>query len=396
MRLNTSDIVHLDLDTFFVSVERLINSKLNGKPVIIGGLSDRAVVASCSYETRKFGVHSAMPMKMARMLCPEAIVIRGDMESYSRYSNVVTDIIAERAPVYEKTSIDEHYIDVTGLDRFFGCQKWAHELRIKIIKETGLPISFGMSVNKTVSKIATGEAKPNGELYIDKEHVPPFLAPLSIRKIPGIGDKTYQMLRSMGIITIATLREIPSEMMERTMGKNGLELLKKAQGIDFTPVQPYWEQKSLSSEHTFDQDTTDIKMLNDILVHMVEKLCFDLRNEQKLTACITVKIRYANFDTHTLQKRIPYTTFDHTLLEVVKDLFKRLYQRRMLIRLIGVRFSHLVHGTQQLNLFEDTPEMVNLYYSLDRIRKKYGKDAVYRAVGVKKSMPEEVVGIKEI
>jgi DNA polymerase-4 len=396
MLLNTSDIVHLDLDTFFVSVERLINSKLNGKPVIIGGLSDRAVVASCSYETRKFGVHSAMPVKMARMLCPDAIVIRGDMESYSRYSNVVTDIIAEQAPVYEKTSIDEHFIDVTGLDRFFGCQKWAHELRTKIIRETGLPISFGMSVNKTVSKIATGEAKPNGELYIDKDHVPLFLAPLSIRKIPGIGEKTYQMLRSMGIITIATLREIPSEMMERTMGKNGLELLKKAQGIDFTPVQPYWEQKSLSSEHTFDQDTTDIKMLNDILVHMVEKLCFDLRSEQKLTACVTVKIRYANFDTHTLQKRIPYTTLDHTLLEVVKDLFKRLYQRRMLIRLIGVRFSHLVHGTQQLNLFEDTPEMVNLYYSLDRIRKKYGNDAVTRAVWVKKSMPDEVIGIKEI
>jgi DNA polymerase-4 len=346
-------------------------------------MSDRGVVAGCSYESRKFGVHSAMPMKMARILCPDAIVIRGDMEAYSKYSNMVTEIISEQAPVYEKTSIDEHYIDATGLDRFFGCMKWAHELRTKIIRETGLPISFGLSVNKTVSKIATGEAKPNGELFIDREHVPPFLAPLSIRKIPGIGDKTYQMLRSMGIITIATLREIPPEMMERTMGKNGIDLWKKAQGIDFTPVQPYWEQKSLSSERTFEQDTTDIKMLNGLLVHMVEKLCFELRSEQKLTSCVTVKIRYANFDTHTLQKRIPYTTFDHTLLEVVKELFKRLYQRRMLIRLIGVRFSHLVHGTQQLNLFEDTPEMVNLYYSLDRIRKKYGKDAVYRAVGAK-------------
>jgi DNA polymerase-4 len=383
MQLNTSDIIHLDLDTFFVSVERLINSKLVGKPVIVGGMSDRGVVAGCSYESRKFGVHSAMPMKMARILCPDAIVIRGDMEAYSKYSNMVTEIISEQAPVYEKTSIDEHYIDATGLDRFFGCMKWAHELRTKIIRETGLPISFGLSVNKTVSKIATGEAKPNGELFIDREHVPPFLAPLSIRKIPGIGDKTYQMLRSMGIITIATLREIPPEMMERTMGKNGIDLWKKAQGIDFTPVQPYWEQKSLSSERTFEQDTTDIKMLNGLLVHMVEKLCFELRSEQKLTSCVTVKIRYANFDTHTLQKRIPYTTFDHTLLEVVKELFKRLYQRRMLIRLIGVRFSHLVHGTQQLNLFEDTPEMVNLYYSLDRIRKKYGKDAVYRAVGAK-------------
>lgn len=378
----TPDIIHFDLDTFFVSVERLINSKIVGKPVLIGGLSDRAVVASCSYEARKFGVHSAMPMKMARILCPDSIVIRGDMELYSKYSNIVTDIIAERAPVYEKTSIDEHYIDATGLDRFFGCLKWAHELRHTIIRETGLPISFGLSINKTVSKIATGEAKPNGELYIDKEHVPPFLAPLPINKIPGVGEKTYQILRSMGIITISSLREIPVEMMERVLGKNGIDLWKKANGIDFTPIQPYWEQKSISTENTFEQDTTDIKMLNDLLVHMVEKLCFDLRSQQKLTSCVTVKIRYANFDTHTIQKRIPYTTFDHTLLEVVKDLFKRLYQRRMLIRLIGVRFSHLVYGTQQLNLFEDTPEMVNLYYSLDRIRKRYGKDAVFRAVGL--------------
>lgn len=378
---STQDIIHLDLDSFFVSVERLIHPQLNGKPVIIGGLSDRAVVASCSYETRQYGVHSAMPMKMARMLCPDAIVIRGDMEAYSKHSNIVTEIIAENAPVYEKTSIDEHFIDATGLDRFFGCAKWAHDLRLKIIKETGLPISLGLSVNKTVSKIATGEAKPNGELCIPKNGVPPFLAPLPIRKIPGIGDKTYQMLRSMGIVTIATLRDMPMDMMERVLGKNGADLWRKANGIDTAPVQPYWEQKSISSERTFDQDTMDIKLLNNTLIHMVEGLCFDLRSQQKLTSCVTVKIRYANFDTHTLQKRIPYTTFDHTLIEIVKDLFKRLYQRRMLIRLIGVRFSHLVSGTQQLNLFEDTPEKVNLYYSLDRVRKRYGKSAVYRLAG---------------
>jgi DNA polymerase IV len=383
MLASASDIIHYDLDTFFVSVERLINSKLNGKPVIIGGFSDRAVVASCSYETRKFGVHSAMPVKMAKILCPEAVVIRGDMDNYSKYSNIVTEIIAEQAPVYEKTSIDEHYIDATGLDRFYGCQKWAHELRVKIIKETGLPISFGHSINKTVSKIATGEAKPNGELYINKDNIPPFLAPLSIRKIPGIGEKTFQLLRSMGVITIATLREIPYEMMDRTLGKNGIELWKKAQGIDFTPVKPYWEQKSMGTENTFEQDTTDIKMLNDLLIQMVEKLSFDLRTDQRLTSCVTVKIRYANFDTHTLQKRIAYTSFDHTLINVTRELFKRLYTKRMLIRLIGVRFSHLVYGTQQLNLFEDTPEMVNLYYSLDKIRKKYGNNAVARAVAFK-------------
>lgn len=374
----TRNIVHLDMDTFFVSVERLGNSKLIGKPVIIGGTSGRGVVASCSYETRRYGVHSAMPMKMALMLCPDAIVIRGDMEQYSRYSNMVTQIIAEKAPVYEKTSIDEHYLDITGLDRFFGCQKWSHELRDKIIKETGLPISFGLSVNKTVSKIATGEAKPNGELFIDQQGVSPFLAPLSIRKIPMVGDKTFTILKDMGIDRIATLREVPMELMMKLLGENGIEIWRRANGIDNTPVQPYWEQKSMSTERTFNQDTMDIEMLNRLLVKMVSDLCFDLRADQKLTSCVTVKIRYANFDTHTQQRRIPYTSFDHTILEVVKDLFKKLYNRRMMLRLIGVRLSHLVHGTQQLNLFEDTPEKVNLYLSLDRIRKRYGKHCICR------------------
>jgi DNA polymerase IV len=379
MILSGRHIVHLDLDTFFVSVERLQNSALKGKPIIIGGSSDRGVVASCSYESRKYGVHSAMPMKMARILCPDAVIIRGDMELYSRHSNLVTSVIAEKAPLYEKASIDEHYIDVTGMDRFFGCYQWTHELRQTIVKETGLPISFGLSVNKTVAKIATGEAKPSGELYVDKEHVPPFLAPLSIKKIPMIGDKTYRMLRAMGIDTIATLRQMPSELMERVMGKNGTEIWRRANGIDESPIHPYWEQKSMSSEHTFEQDTTDLAQMNRLLSGMVEKLCFDLRSQEKLTACVTVKIRYSNFDTHTLQKRIPYTSFDHTLTSTAKELFSRLYNRRMLIRLIGVRFSHLVHGTQQLNLFEDTPEMVNLYQAIDRMKRRFGKHAVTRA-----------------
>lgn len=376
------NIVHLDMDTFFVSVERLLNRKLEGKPVIIGGTSGRGVVASCSYETRKYGVRSAMPMKMALMLCPDAIVMRGDMERYSNYSNMVTGIIAEKAPLYEKTSIDEHYLDITGMDRFFGCLKWSQELRSKIMKETGLPISFGLSVNKTVSKIATGEAKPSGELYIDGQHVSPFLAPLSIKKIPMVGDKTFTILKDMGIDRIKTLREMPVELMCRLLGQNGIEIWRRANGIDNTPVIPYWEQKSMSTERTFEQDTMDVSMLNELLVKMVEGLCFDLRADQKLTSCITVKIRYSNFDTHTLQKRIPYTSFDHTVLEVVKELFKKLYQRRMMIRLIGVRLSSLVHGTQQLNLFEDTPEKVNLYRAIDRIKKRYGKYSIVRAINI--------------
>ena len=389
-------VLHLDLDTFFVSVERLKNSRLNGKPVIIGGMSDRGVVSSCSYEARKYGVSSAMPMKMARSMCPDAIVIRGDMELYSNYSNIVTGIIAERAPLYEKASVDEHYIDLTGMDRFYGCYKWSHELRQYIIKETGLPISIGLSVNKTVSKIATGEAKPNGEIEVQKEIVLPFLDPLSIRKIPMIGQKTYQVLRSMGIATIYTLRNIPVEMLEKLMGKNGIEMWKRANGIDSTPVISYSEQKSISTEHTFEKDTTDIVRLNQLLISMVEKIAFELRKQEKLTSCVTVKIRYSNFDTHTLQKQIPYTSFDHVLADITKELFGRLYQRRMLIRLIGVRFSHMVRGVQQLDLFDDTPEKVSLYMAMDGIRKRFGRNAVRRASGIMTINEREEKALKQL
>jgi DNA polymerase-4 len=389
-------VLHLDLDTFFVSVERLKNSRLDGKPVIIGGVSDRGVVSSCSYEARKYGVSSAMPMKMARNLCPDAIVIRGDMEMYTNYSNIVTEIIAEKAPLYEKASVDEHYIDLTGMDRFHGCSKWSHELRKHIIKETGLPVSIGLSINKTVSKIATGEAKPNGEIEVKKDFIHPFLDPLSIRKIPMIGQKTYHLLRSMGISTIFTLRNIPAEMLGNLMGKNGLDIWKRANGIDSTPVISYSEQKSISAEHTFDKDTTDLARLNQLLVSMVEKNAFLLRKQEKLTSCVTVKIRYSNFDTHTLQKRIPYTAFDHVLADAVKELFVRLYRRRMLIRLIGVRFSHLVRGVQQLDMFEDTPEMINLYMAMDKLRKRFGRNAVRRAAGVMTVNEREEKALKQL
>ncbi|MBU1369107.1 MAG: DNA polymerase IV [Bacteroidetes bacterium] len=375
-------IAHLDLDTFFVSVERLVNPTLAAKPVIIGGVSDRGVVASCSYEARRFGVHAAMPMRMARQLCSQAVYIRGDMELYSRYSRLVTDVIADSAPLYEKASVDEHYLDLSGMDRFFGTYKWMHELRERIIRETGLPISFGLSQNKTVSKIATGQAKPNGELQVLPEQVHPFLDPLSIRKIPMVGDVGFRLLRSMGVAKIGTLRLMPPDMVQQVLGKNGLVVWKKANGIDPTPVKPYSERKSISSEHTFEQDTTDMVLLKQTLAHMVEKLAFELRNKQKLTACVTVKIRYANFDTHSRQKQISYTAFDHILLNTIMDLFAQLYSRRMLIRLVGVRFSHLVGGAQQLNMFEDTPELTGLYQAMDHIRRRYGKTAIGRAGGL--------------
>ncbi len=375
-------IVHIDLDSFFVSVERLSNPALYGKPVLVGGMSDRGVVAACSYEARAFGIHSAMPMKMARQLCPEAIIVRGDTGRYSYYSNMVTEIIANDVPLYEKTSIDEFYIDLTGMDRFFGCYKLATELRQKITKETNLPISFALSANKTVSKVGTGEAKPNGQKEIPIGTEKNFLAPLSIRKIPMVGDKTYQLLRDMGVMYINTLQQMPMVLLQQVLGDNGSVIWRKANGIDDSLVVPYTERKSISTEQTFDKDTIDVKALKGILIGMTEKLAFQLRSEQKLTACVTVKIRYSDFNTYTMQLRIPYTSLDHILIEKVNELFDKLYQKRMLIRLIGVRFSHLVQGGHQYNLFEQTLEQIQLYQAMDKIRKRYGKDAVNRAAGM--------------
>ena len=375
-------IVHMDLDTFFVSVERLRNSKLVGLPVIIGGGSDRGVVASCSYEARKLGVHSAMPIRQARQLCPNGMYIRGDMEAYSKYSRVVTDVIADMVPLYEKASIDEFYIDLTGMDKFFGIEKFAHSVRNKIMTEAGLPISFGLSENKTVSKIGTGQAKPNGPIAIEHGTEKSFLAPLSISKIPMIGEVTFKTLRSMGIARIETLQQMPIEMMERVMGKHGIMIWKKANGIDNNPVEPYNERKSISTETTFETDTIDVQRLRNILVAMVEKIAFKLRKEGKLTSCVTVKLRYSNFDTFTQQCQIPYSSSDHLLLEKAHALFDKLYNRRLLIRLIGVRFSGLVQGTQQINLFDNVHKTVDLYLAMDKLRKRFGDDAIQRAAGL--------------
>lgn len=375
-------IVHMDLDCFFVAVSRLMNPALNGKPVLIGGSTDRGVVAACSYEARKYGIHSAMPIKLAKRLCPEALIVHGDYEMYTKKSDEVTEIIKDQVPLYEKSSVDEFYIDLTGMDRFFGCYKWALELWNKVKRETGLPSSFGLSVNKTVSKVATDHVKPNNNTKVDRGDEKSFLAPMSVSKIPMVGEKTYYTLRQMGIEKIYTLQQMPVELMKDVLGENGVTIWEKANGIDDTPVVPYSERKSISSEETFDQDTIDVMKLKSILITMTEKLNLQLRQENKLTSCITVKIRYSNFDTHTMQCRIPYTNCDHHLIPRVKELFDKLYNRRMLIRLTGVRFSHLVGGGYQINLFEDSEEMIRLYQAMDKLRKRYGDDAVQRAAGL--------------
>ena len=375
-------ILHLDLDTFFVSVERLINSELKNKPLLVGGTSDRGVVAACSYETRGFGVHSGMPMKMARELCPEAVVIRGNAGTYSKHSDLVTEIIKEKVPLFEKSSIDEFYADLSGMDRFFGCYQYASELRSTISRETGLPISFGLSVNKVVSKVATNEAKPNNQLKVDFGYEKRFLAPLSIKKIPMVGDKTYQTLRNLGLRQVRTIQEMPVDIMQRVLGANGRIIWKRANGVDNTPVIPFSDRKSISTERTFDKDTIDVIKLRGILIAMTENLAYQLRRGEKLTACIAVKVRYSDFNTYSKQVRIPYTSADHILIPRILELFNILYNKRMLVRLIGIRFSHLVPGNYQINLFEDTEEALNLYAAMDNLRERFGDKSVLRASGM--------------
>ncbi len=375
-------IVHMDLDTFFVSCERLIDSRLNGKPILIGGTTDRGVVASCSYEARKFGIHSAMPMRMAKQLCPEAIILRGNSGTYTKYSEDVTNVIKESVPLYEKSSIDEFYIDLTGMDKFFGCHKLASELRQRIMRETGLPISFGLSVNKTVSKIATGEAKPNNEIRVLNGAEKPFLAPLSVKKIPMVGSVTYKSLCDLGIKQIKTVQEMPMELMYKVLGKNGLTIWSKANGIDNSPVIQYHERKSISTERTFDKDTIDVAKLKGMVIAMAENLAYQLRRANKLTACVLFKIRYSDFQTYTQQVKIPYSSMDHNIIPVVLDLFEKLYNRRLLVRLIGVKFSHIVEGGHQVNLFEDDTKFLHLSDAIDRMRERYGDRAVISAAGM--------------
>ncbi|HVZ55476.1 MAG TPA: DNA polymerase IV [Chitinophagaceae bacterium] len=375
-------IAHLDLDAFFVSVELLRNPRLRGKPLLIGGSSDRGVVAACSYEARRFGIHSAMPMRVALRLCREAIVLKGDYEAYSRASALVTDVIGDSVPLFEKSSIDEFYVDLTGMDRYFGCRLFTEELKRKVSRESGLPISFGLASNKLVSKVATNEVKPNGQIEIPFGQEKGFLAPLSVLKIPGIGKETGYKLLKMGVETVRTLSEIPVELLQNLLGRNGTELWRRANGIDDSPVIPYREQKSISTELTFQADTIDLGFLEAQLVRMTERIAFELRSQNRLTGCVTVKLRYSDYETHTRQQRIPYTNADHVLLATARELFRKLYERRLLVRLLGVRFSQLVPGHYQIGLFDDRQEMVRLYQAIDSVKRRYGEEKLVRAVGI--------------
>ena len=382
MSTEARTILHMDLDSFFVSVERLKDPSLLGKPVIVGGVGARGVVSSCSYEARKYGVHSAMPGAKAHRLCPHGIFLSGDSSSYSKYSRIVTQVIADSAPLFEKASIDEFYVDLTGMDKYFGSYKWSTELRQKIIKETGLPISFGLSINKMLAKMATNDAKPNGQLMIERGKEQDFLDPKPVSKIPHVGEKLCESLNKMNIHSIYDLRQMPIENLLKIYGKTGTMLWNRARGISNSPVANYREKKSISVERTFDMDTTDIEFLQSALFVLTEKLSYDLRKLNRLTSCITVKVRYDDFSTTSRQQTVDYSLSSKYLIEMSASLFKTLYEKGRPVRLIGVRFSHLIHSNTQFDLFNDREEENNLYKAIDTVKSKYGTGKLILARGI--------------
>ena len=371
-------IAHFDLDSFFVSVEVLNDPSLKGKPVIVGG-SERGVVAACSYEARKFGIHSGMPSKKALQLCPQAIVLKGTRGEYSKYSRLVTQIIASKAPLFEKASIDEFYLDLTGMDKFFNPLQWTIDLRRQIINETKLPISFGMGSNKMIAKIATDEAKPNGYLQVPPGKEKEFLAPLPVNKIPGVGVYTYEVLKAMGIWTINDINLRTKEEMEERLGKWGIDLWHKSFGLHTGEVTRYHEAKSISSENTFEENKTDINFLMSEVVRLSEKITFELRQDGKVAGCIAVKIRYPDFETTSRQTKVPFTCADDEIIPVAKDLFHKLYRKGLPVRLLGVRLSDLTNEVIQTNLFDNAERKSNLYKAIDDVKNRFGKLKLKRA-----------------
>ena len=371
-------IANFDLDSFFVSVEVLNDPSLRGKPVFVGG-SERGVVAACSYEARKFGIHSGMPSKKALQLCPHAIVVKGTRGEYSRYSRWVTQIIAAKAPLFEKASIDEFYLDLTGMHKFFNPLQWTVDLRKEIMEETKLPISFGMGSNKMIAKMATNEAKPNGYLQVPPGKEREFLAALPVNKIPGVGDHTWEVLKAMGIWTINDVNLKTKEELEGRLGKWGIDLWNKSFGLNSGEVTQYHEAKSISSENTFDENKTDINFLLAEVVRLSEKIAFELRQDGKTAGCIAVKIRYPDFETTSRQTTVPFTCADDEIIQVAKSLFHKLYKKGKPVRLLGVRLSELTNEAIQTNLFDNTTRKNDLYKAIDDVKNRFGKVKIKRA-----------------
>lgn len=378
-------IAHYDLDSFFVSVETLLNPALRGIPVLVGGSAGRGVVAACNYEARHYGIHSAMPVRRALELCPHATCVKSNFEAYRHYSQLVTGIIANKAPLFEKASVDEFYLDLSGMDTYLDVLQWTLDLRNQIISQTKLPISAGLGANKLIAKIATDEAKPNGYFYVKPGNEYLFLAPLRISKIPGVGAATYDSLIRAGFHTIGDLQQAHPAVLHRLLGKNGTDLYEKSWGRHEGQVVPYHDSKSVSTEHTFHTNSADEGFLDKELVRLTERVCYELRKEQKTAGTVAVKIRYSNFETVSRQMSVSPTFRDDEVLTAVRHLFRKLYVRGRPCRLLGIRLSELGQEPSQGNLFVDTHRRNDLYKAMDSVKTRFGKEALQKARMVDKS-----------
>jgi DNA polymerase-4 len=317
-------------------------------------------------------------------LCPHAIVVKSSYGQYAKYSAWVTNIIAANAPLYEKASIDEFYIDLTGMDTFFNPLEWTIRLRQTIMDETGLPISFGLATNKLVAKIATDEAKPNGYLFVTPGKEKEFLAPLPVEKLGGVGKKSHQTLLGLGIYTIGDILKYDAGLLEKALGKWGSQLVRQANGLSDSVVSPHRESKSMSAENTFEENTADINILLAQLVGQAERVSYELRQEKKYATCVAIKFRNANFETSTRQITIPATIADSDIIKAATDLFTKLYVPGTMVRLLGVRLAGLTDTGAQTNLFDNKTEQHALYEAIDSVKNKFGKSVLRKARTIKK------------
>jgi DNA polymerase-4 len=377
----SASILHVDMDAFFVSVELLERPELRGKAVIVGGgPNQRGVVTSASYEARKFGVHSAMPLRTAGKLCPQGIFLDGHHQKYGEWSDRIATILAKFSPIVEMVSIDEAYLDLAGTERLHGPPLGAaHRLLHMITATTGLPCSGGLAATRLVAKVASEQAKPRGLVWVVPGSEARFLAPLPVRKIPGIGEVTERALRALGLETVGQLADLPQEKLEKIFGQWGTALYRKARGGDSYEFVIDAEPKSISHNHTFGEDTKETEMLVAMLSHLSQKACKRLREAGLTARTLTLTIRYAGFDTYTRSKTLPEPTLlDGDIFAVFQKLFREHRDMKRKIRLLGVSLSGFSHGVRQLDLLEAERrgKLEKLTRAADNLRDRFGFDSV--------------------
>jgi DNA polymerase-4 len=373
-------IAHLDFDAFFAAVEENRDPSLRGKPVIVGG-GERGVVSTANYVARRYGVHSAMPLRTARRLCPQGVYLSGHHQLYYDYSRRLMDMLGQYSPLVERMSLDEAYVDLTGTEQLFGPPvDTARLIQRRVTEELTLSISVGVATNKLVAKVASDYRKPGGFTVVPAGHEAQFLAPLPVEKLPGVGPALLEQLRDRGVVTVGDLAQIPAHLLRLSFGEWGEELAHRARGEDVRRVTPREEVKSISREHTFEEDVSDVGLLESTLIALTEDVCRRLRGNRLEARTVTVKIRYSDFVTHTCSHTLPRPVdVDEVFFEEVLALFRQGRRRRYRLRLVGVGLSNLVPRSWQDDLLDqELPLLRELDLKLDYIREKYGKNAVRR------------------